>query len=106
MSNSLLSYFEQELRFIRNEATQFAERHPGAARALSIRKDSIDDPQIARLIESVALMNGKLQQRLDDSYPELTESLVYLAVSALLKTDPILYHAGFLRWRRTPMLSI
>ncbi|MCG9727383.1 type VI secretion system baseplate subunit TssF [Vibrio brasiliensis] len=88
MSNSLLSYFEQELRFIRNEATQFAERHPGAARALSIRKDSIDDPQIARLIESVALMNGKLQQRLDDSYPELTESLVTLLFPHYLRPIP------------------
>ncbi|BBL88250.1 type VI secretion system protein ImpG [Vibrio rotiferianus] len=88
MSDSLLSYFEQELRFIRNEASQFAERHPGTARALGMRKDSIDDPQIARLIESVALMNGKLQQRLDESYPELTESLVNLLFPHYLRPVP------------------
>ncbi|ASG07540.1 type VI secretion system baseplate subunit TssF [Vibrio anguillarum] len=88
MSDSLLSYFEQELRFIRNETSQFAERHPGTARALGMRKDSIDDPQIARLIESVALMNGKLQQRLDESYPELTESLVNLLFPHYLRPIP------------------
>ncbi|PKF79726.1 type VI secretion system baseplate subunit TssF [Vibrio sp. vnigr-6D03] len=88
MSDSLLSYFEQELRFIRSEASQFTERHPGAAHALGIRKDSIDDPQVARLIESVALMNGKLQQRLDESYPELTESLVNLLFPHYLKPVP------------------
>ncbi|MBS9854944.1 MULTISPECIES: type VI secretion system baseplate subunit TssF [Vibrio harveyi group] len=88
MSDSLLSYFEQELRFVRNEASQFAERHPGTARALGMRKDSIDDPQIARLIESVALMNGKLQQRLDESYPELTESLVNLLFPHYLRPVP------------------
>ena len=88
MSDSLLSYFEQELRFIRDEATQFSARHPGAARAIGIRKDSIDDPQIARLVESVALLNGRLQQRLDDSFPELTESLVSLLFPHYLRPVP------------------
>ena len=88
MSDLLLFYFEQELRFVRNEATQFAERHPGTAHALGICKDSIDDPQIARLIESVALMNGRLQQRLDESYPELTESLVNLLFPHYLRPVP------------------
>ncbi|WP_330961571.1 type VI secretion system baseplate subunit TssF [Photobacterium sp. 53610] len=88
MSDSLLSYFEQELRFIRDEATEFSARHPGAARALGIRKDSIDDPQIARLVESVALLNGRLQQRLDDSFPELTESLVRLLFPHYLRPVP------------------
>ncbi|NOH70355.1 type VI secretion system baseplate subunit TssF [Vibrio pectenicida] len=88
MSDSLLSYFEQELRFIRTEASKFAERHPGAARSLGMRKDSIDDPQVVRLIESVALMNGKLQQRLDESFPELAESLVNLLFSHYLRPVP------------------
>ncbi|MDF4743129.1 type VI secretion system baseplate subunit TssF [Vibrio parahaemolyticus] len=88
MSDSLLSYFEQELRFIRDEASQFSARHPGAARAIGIRKDSIDDPQIARLVESVALLNGRLQQRLDDSFPELTESLVSLLFPHYLRPVP------------------
>lgn len=88
MSDTFLSYFEQELRFIREEASQFAERHPGAARSLGISKDSIDDPQVARLIESVALLNGKLQHRLDESFPELTESLISLLFPHYLRPIP------------------
>lgn len=88
MSDSLLSYFEQELRFIREEAGEFAARHPGTADALGIRNESIDDPQIARLVESVALLNGRLQQRLDDSFPQLTESLIRLLYPHYLRQIP------------------
>lgn len=88
MSDSLLSYFEQEMRFIRDEAARFAEHHPGAARSLGLSKNSIDDPQIVQLIESVALLNGRLQQRLDDSFPELTDSLIQLLFPHFLRTTP------------------
>lgn len=88
MSESLLSYFEQELRFLREEAGDFAARHPGTADALGIRNESVDDPQIARLIESVALLNGRLQQKLDDSFPELTESLIRLLYPHYLRQIP------------------
>lgn len=88
MSDTLLTYFEQELRFIREEASYFSARHPGATEALGIRKDSIDDPQISRLIESVAFLNGRLQQRLDDSFPEFTESLIRLLFPHYLRPIP------------------
>lgn len=78
MSESLLNYFEQELAFIRKDAGDFSRRHPGVAKTLGINGDGIDDPQVTRLIESFAFMNAKLQQRLDDNYPQLTDSLLQL----------------------------
>ena len=88
MSDSLLSYFEQELRFIRREGALFARQHPNTAKSLGINRDSIDDPQISRLIESVALLNGKLHQRLDDTFPEFAESLVRLLFPHFLRPIP------------------
>ncbi|MBM7071364.1 type VI secretion system baseplate subunit TssF [Shewanella sp. 202IG2-18] len=88
MSDSLLSYFEQELRFIRKEGALFALQHPNSASALGISKDGIDDPQISRLIESVALLNGKLHKRLDETFPEFTESLVRLLFPHFLRPIP------------------
>lgn len=88
MSESLLSYFEQELAFIRREAGDFARRHPGSAKSLGISDDSVDDPQIARLIDSVALLNARLQQRLDDSFPQLTDSLLRLLFPHYLRPIP------------------
>lgn len=96
MSDSLLSYFEQEIRFIREEAIRFAEHHPGAAQALGINKNSIDDPQIMYLIESVALLNGRLQQRLDASFPELTDSLIQLLFPHYLRTIPSFTQLDFI----------
>ncbi|CZF78277.1 hypothetical protein GCE9029_00740 [Grimontia celer] len=88
MSDSLLAYFEQELRFIREEAAAFSQRHPGAASSLGLNKETVDDPHVARLIESVALLNGKLQKRLDDAYPEFTESLLRLLFPHYLRPVP------------------
>ncbi|NRD72400.1 type VI secretion system baseplate subunit TssF [Shewanella sp. VB17] len=88
MSDHQLSYFEQELRFIREEAVQFSERYPGSARALGISKDGIDDVQIAHLVESVAFLNGRLQQRLDNTFPELAESLIRLLFPHYLRPTP------------------
>lgn len=88
MSDSLLSYFEQELLFIRDEAALFSSRHPGAASALGMRKDSIDDPQVSRLIESVALLNARMQMRLDDTFPEFTGSVVGLLFPHYLRPIP------------------
>lgn len=88
MSESLLSYFEQELAFIRQETGEFSRRHPSAAKSLGISDDSIDDPQITRLIDSVALLNARLQQRLDDSYPQLTDSLLSLLFPHYLRPLP------------------
>ncbi|QUM79871.1 MULTISPECIES: type VI secretion system baseplate subunit TssF [unclassified Moritella] len=88
MSESLLSYFEQELAFIRQDAGNFAQRHPGAAKSLGISRDSIDDPQVTRLIDSVALLNARLQQRLDEDYPQLTDSLLQLLFPHYLRPVP------------------
>lgn len=88
MSESLLSYFEQELAFIRQEAGEFCRRHPGSAKSLGISDDSIDDPQITRLIDSVALLNARMQHKLDDAYPQLTDSLLRLLFPHYLRPIP------------------
>lgn len=88
MSDPLLSYFEKELHFIRDEAAIFSAQHPGAARALGIRKHNIDDPQVTRLIESIALLNARLQQRLDDTFPDFTQGLLSLLFPHFLRSIP------------------
>ncbi|CAA0114048.1 Uncharacterised protein [BD1-7 clade bacterium] len=88
MSESLLNYFDSELDFISREAQLFAEMHPGAAKGLGLSKNSVDDPQITRLIESVALLNARLHKRLDDDYPEFTDSLLRLLFPHYLRPLP------------------
>jgi type VI secretion system protein ImpG len=76
MSESLFPYYERELVFIRQFAEEFAERYPAAAGRLLLEPNRSGDPHVERLIESFALLAGRIHHKLDDEFPELTEALL------------------------------
>lgn len=76
MSDSLLAYFNRELEALRSLAGEFAERHPKIAGRLRLTKDAVDDPHVGRLLEGVAFLGARVQHRLDDEFPELTDALL------------------------------
>ncbi|HTH97157.1 MAG TPA: type VI secretion system baseplate subunit TssF [Stellaceae bacterium] len=76
MPDSFLSFYNQELAAIRRQATQFAAEHPKVAGHLRISPNAIDDPHVARLIESFAYLTARLRQKLDDDFPELTDAML------------------------------
>ena len=76
MSDALLAYFNRELEALRGLAGEFAECHPKIAGRLRLTKDTVDDPHVARLLEGVAFLGARVQHRLDDEFPELTDALL------------------------------
>ncbi|HKD35420.1 MAG TPA: type VI secretion system baseplate subunit TssF, partial [Pirellulales bacterium] len=72
----LFPYYERELIFIRQFAQEFAERYPAAAGRLLLEPNRSGDPHVERLIESFALLAGRIHHKLDDEFPELTEALL------------------------------
>ena len=76
MSDELLGYYNRELEALRGLASEFAERHPKIAGRLRLTKDAVDDPHVQRLLEGVAFLGARVQQRLDDEFPELTDALL------------------------------
>jgi type VI secretion system protein ImpG len=76
MSRSLYHYYERELTFIRQLAQDFARQYPAAAARLLLEPNRSTDPHIERLIESFALLTGRIQHKLDDEFPELTTALL------------------------------
>jgi type VI secretion system protein ImpG len=76
MRDEHFDYYERELAFMREQCGQFATSHNAAARALLLGKDESRDPHVERLIEAFALIAARIQYRLDDQYPELTEGLL------------------------------
>lgn len=76
MADELLPYFEKELAFIRQLGAEFAKEHPKIAGRLGINRDTIEDPHASRLIESFAYLNARIQHKLDDEFPELTDALL------------------------------
>ncbi|VAW90996.1 Protein ImpG/VasA [hydrothermal vent metagenome] len=76
MADELLPYFEKELAFIRQLGSEFSKEQPKIAGRLGINADTIEDPHVSRLIESFAYLNARIQHKLDDDFPELSDSLL------------------------------
>lgn len=76
MADELLSYYEKELAFIRQLGAEFAKEHPKIAGRLGINDETIEDPHVSRLIEGFAYLNARIQHKLDDDFPELSDALL------------------------------
>jgi type VI secretion system protein ImpG len=76
MSEDLLPFYNRELAALRRLGAQFAEAHPKIAGRLRLGADTVEDPHVSRLIESVAFLNARIRHKLDDDFPELTEALL------------------------------
>ncbi|HEY0064730.1 MAG TPA: type VI secretion system baseplate subunit TssF [Telluria sp.] len=86
--DELLPYYERELGFLRRYSREFAERYPKIAGRLLIGGEVCEDPHIERMIESFALLNGRIAKRLDDDYPEFTEALLEVLYPHYLRPFP------------------
>ncbi|MBI5551141.1 MAG: type VI secretion system baseplate subunit TssF [Desulfobacterales bacterium] len=78
MDDPLLEYYERELTFIRESGAQFAEKYPKIASRLLLEPDRCEDPHTERLLEAFAFLTGRIQKKIDDCFPELTESLLQI----------------------------
>jgi type VI secretion system protein ImpG len=76
MSETLHHYYERELVFIRQLAQEFAKLYPKSAGLLQLEPNRATDPHVERLIESFAFLTGRIQHKLDDELPELTDALL------------------------------
>ncbi|WP_424813035.1 type VI secretion system baseplate subunit TssF [Roseococcus sp. YIM B11640] len=89
MSESLLPFYNRELAALRRLAGEFAEAYPKVAGRLRVTSDgTVDDPHVDRLLEGVAFLGGRVQQRLEDELPEITDALLELISPHLLAPVP------------------
>ncbi len=76
MSDDLIKFYNKELTYIRRSAAAFAEANPKIAGRLRLSQDTIEDPHVSRLIESVAFLNARVRKKLDDSFPEISNAML------------------------------
>ena len=88
MPDELLPYYEKELAFIRQLGAEFAKEHPKIAGRLGISDEIIEDPHVSRLIESFAYLTARIQHRLDDDIPELSDALLSVLFPHYLSPIP------------------
>ncbi|MEZ5978991.1 MAG: type VI secretion system baseplate subunit TssF [Planctomycetota bacterium] len=76
MDDELLKAYDQELGQLRRAGERFARAHPKIAGRLRLGPDQLEDPHVSRLVESVAFLNARIRRKLDDDFPELTDSIL------------------------------
>jgi type VI secretion system protein ImpG len=96
MSDELHQYYEQELTFFRQMAGEFAGKYPKIAGRLQLdqTKESAD-PHVERLIEAFALLTARVRRKIDDEFPEISESLLNLLYPHYLRPVPSMAVAQF-----------
>ena len=96
MSEELYPYYQSELYFIRKLAQEFARKYPAAAARLQLEPDRSADPHVERLIEAFALLSGRIQHKLHDEFPELTDAVLSVVYPHVLAPVPSLATVQFL----------
>ncbi|HUI91545.1 MAG TPA: type VI secretion system baseplate subunit TssF [Chitinivibrionales bacterium] len=81
-------YYEEELRYLYESGREFAKAHPDRAQFLNVDAVGDRDPYVERLFEGFAFLAGRIREKLDDSFPELTEGLFNLMWPGLLHELP------------------
>jgi type VI secretion system protein ImpG len=76
MPERLFKFYNDELEALRRLGGRFAAQYPKVAGRLRLSPDTVDDPHVARLVESFAFIAARLRLKLDDDLPELTETLL------------------------------
>ncbi len=88
-------YFREELAFLKEQGKLFSEIYPQLSRFLGGRNT---DPDVERLLEGFAFLTGKLREKVEDEFPELTHSIINMLWPNYLRPVPSL---SILRFKPT-----
>ncbi|MCC7540819.1 MAG: type VI secretion system baseplate subunit TssF [Deltaproteobacteria bacterium] len=78
-------YYQSELTYLRELGRAFALANPAIAGLLAERGG---DPDVERLLEGFAFLTARVRERIDDSVPEIVQSLAQLILPQYLRTLP------------------
>ncbi|MBN1610137.1 MAG: type VI secretion system baseplate subunit TssF [Polyangiaceae bacterium] len=88
MDHRLLSYYNQELQYLRQLGGEFARRFPKIAGRLGLEAFTCADPYVERLLESFAFLAARIQLKIDSEFPRFTEHLLSIAYPHYLAPTP------------------
>ena len=95
MRDELLGYYERELVFLRRMGAEFARKYPKIAARLLLDEEKVEDPHVERMIEAFAFLSGRIALKLDDEFPEITESFLNVLYPHYLAPIPSMAIAQF-----------
>ena len=88
MRDELLGHYESELIFLRRMGAEFARKYPKVAARLLLDEEKIEDPHVERMIEAFAFLAGRVNLKLADELPEITESFLNIIYPHYLNPIP------------------
>lgn len=83
-----LRYYEQELRFLRDLAGEFASEHARVADRFGLDGDACADPHVEWLLDGCAFLAARVQHKLDGDYAVLTQHLLETVYPDYLAPTP------------------
>jgi len=87
-NDRFLSYYNDEMRYLRNAGQLFAKRNPKIAERLAISDAVSPDPHTERLLESFAFLSAKLSMEIDERFPELANIMLRVLYPHLVNPVP------------------
>ena len=76
MDPRLIPHYNRELQFVREMGAEFSREYPKIAGRLLLETDKSEDPHVERLIQAFAFIAARIHNKIDDEFPEITESLL------------------------------
>jgi type VI secretion system protein ImpG len=96
VSRELWPFFDQELRFLQEQARDFGREYPKEAGFLRLEATGRStDPHVERMMQGFALLAARVRQKIDDDFPELTDALLSLLYPHYLAPLPSMLIARF-----------
>src|SRR6476660_3131126 len=86
--DDLLLYYERELTYLRRLGAEFAARYPKVASRLQLEPTKCEDPHVERLIEAFAFLAARVHLKIDDEFPEVTESILNIVYPHYVRPIP------------------
>ena len=88
MRDELLEYYQTELNYLRTMGEAFAQRYPKIADRLQLDPKHSTDPHVERLLQGFAFLAARVQLKIDDDFPEVSEGLLNAVYPHYLRPLP------------------
>lgn len=88
MADELLGYYNSELGYLRKLGAEFAAKYPRVAGRLALEAEKCEDPHVERLLEGFAFLTARLRSKVDDEFPEISDSILNLVAPHYLRPLP------------------
>ena len=88
MNKKQLQYYLKELNYLHQEGQTFAAQYPQVANKLGIHINEFRDPHLAKLVQSVAFLTGRIAQKIDTQFDYINQNILQILSPHLIYTTP------------------